>query len=252
MSQPYYTFDQRRKILIPGVHDLTIAVAAELWIEIAKNSIQDHDFFAVALSGGSTPKKIFQKLSTLENALDWTKVYLFWSDERAVLPTDPESNYQMAMNEGFLSNLPIPKHQIFRMVAEENIAINAAAYEEIILNKLGSRPFDLVMLGMGEDGHTASLFPHTEALKIKNQLVAANYVPQKKCWRMTLTYECINSARHICILALGASKADILEKVLLGALKSEEYPIQLVGTETNPALLILDSDAAKNLAAHLK
>lgn len=252
MSTAYYTLDSKHKIALPGDHDTTLSVAVDLWIEMALAAIQDHDFFAVALSGGSTPKKIFQRLSTMEKLLDWSKVFLFWSDERNVPPIDPESNYRMAMEEGGLSKLPIPQNQIFRMVAEENIEANANVYEEIIINKLGSHPFDLIMLGIGDDGHTASLFPFTEGLKKKGRLVIANYVPQKKCWRMTFTYECINCARHICIYALGDSKADILNEVLTGPHTPEKYPIQLIGTDTNPALWIIDSDAGKNLASRLK
>jgi 6-phosphogluconolactonase len=250
--EPYHILDQRRKIIIPGDQESTIAFAATHWIEIGRDSIAEHGFFAVALSGGSTPKKIFQKLCALEDQLDWTKVYLFWSDERSVPPTHPDNNYRMAMEEGGLSKLPIPTNQIFRMVAEEDIEANAKAYEDVILDKLGSHPFDLVMLGMGEDGHTASLFPHTNGLKTKGRLVIPNFVPQKNAWRMTFTYECINRSLHICLYVIGSAKAELLEKVLTGPLQYEEYPSQLIGTEAHPALWILDSEAGKNLAAHLK
>lgn len=250
--EPYHMLDLRRKIALPGDHDITLAFAADLWAQIADESIQEHGFFAVALSGGSTPKKIFQKLCTMEERVDWSKVFLFWSDERSVPPTHPDSNYRMALEEGGLSKLPIPKNQIFRMVAEEEIEANAKAYEDVILDKLGSHPFDLVMLGMGDDGHTASLFPHTEALKTKGRLVVPNFIPQKNSWRMTFTYECINRSLHICLYVTGTTKAEILEKVLLGPNDPEAYPSQLVGTQTNPALWIVDSEAGKNLAAHLK
>ena len=249
---PYQTLDERRKIVLPGDHDVTLSFAADMWIEIARESIQEHGFFAVALSGGSTPVKIFQKLCDLEEKLDWSKVYLFWSDERSVLPTHPDSNYRMAMEEGGLSKLPIPKNQIFRMIAEEDIEANAKAYEDVILDKLGSHPFDLVMLGMGDDGHTGSLFPYTKALKTKGRLVIPNFVPQKNSWRMTFTYECINRSRHICLYVLGASKAEMLEKVLLGPSHPDELPSQLIGSASNPALWIVDSDASKNLAARLQ
>jgi len=248
---PYQTLDERRRLALPGDHDNTLAFSVDLWIQIANESIQHHGFFAVALSGGSTPKKIFQQLCGMPNALDWSKVYLFWSDERNVVPTDHDSNYRMAMSEGGLSKLPILKDHIFRMVAEEDLELNAKAYEEKILEKLGAHPFDLIMLGMGDDGHTASLFPHTEALKVKGKLVVPNYITQKNTWRMTFTYECINRARHICLYVLGSSKAEVLENVLLGSLKPEEYPSQLIGTKSNPALWIIDSDASKNLVPRL-
>jgi 6-phosphogluconolactonase len=242
-----YILDNRRKLTIPGDHETTLAFAVDLWLEIALESIKDHNFFAVALSGGSTPKKIFQKLSTMEDRLDWSKVFLFWGDERSVAPTHPDSNYRMAMEEGGLSKLPISKNQIFRMVAETDIEENAKAYEDTILDKLGSHPFDLIMLGMGEDGHTASLFPHTQGLKVKGRLVIPNFVPQKNTWRMTFTYECINRSRQICIYVLGEEKALILEKVLADSTHPDDYPIQLIGSSTNPALWIIDAPAAKNL-----
>jgi 6-phosphogluconolactonase len=250
--EPYHIVDARRKVVMPGDHEVTLAFAADHWIQIANESIQDHGFFAVALSGGSTPKKIFQRLATMADRLDWSKVYLFWSDERSVPPTHPDSNYRMAMEEGGLSKLPISQNQIFRMVAEEDIETNAKAYEDVILDKLGSHPFDMVMLGLGEDGHTASLFPHTDALKAKGRLVVPNFVPQKNSWRMTFTYECINRSLHICIYAIGPTKTEILEKVLLGPHNPLEYPSQVIGTQTNPALWIIDSEAGKNLAAKLK
>ena len=252
MAESYYILDPRRKLALPGDHAVTLAFATDLWIQIANESIQDHGFFAVALSGGSTPKKIYERLCILEDQVDWSKVFLFWSDERSVPPTHPDSNYHMAMEEGGLSKLPIPKNQIFRMVAEENIEENAKAYEDIILDKLGSHPFDLVMLGMGDDGHTASLFPHSQALKTKGRLVVPNFVPQKNAWRMTFTYECINRSLHMCLYVMGASKADILEKVLLGPPNPQEFPSQMIGTPSNPALWIIDSEAGKNLTAHLK
>jgi 6-phosphogluconolactonase len=249
---PYHILDNRRKIVIPGESAMTVAFSVNLWLEMAVEAICDHGFFAVALSGGTTPKKIYQKLAALEDQLDWSKVFLFWSDERSVPPTDPASNYHMAMEEGGLKKLPIPQNQIFRMMVEEEIETNAKAYEDIILDKLGAHPFDLVMLGMGDDGHTASLFPHTQALKIQGRLVVPNYIPAKNTWRMTMTYTCINRSNNICIYVVGAAKVEILEKVLSGPLAPEEYPSQLIGTVDHPALWIVDTAAGKNLVAHLK
>lgn len=249
MIDPYHTLDTRRKIALPGNEEITLAFAVDQWIEIARESIQDHGFFAVALSGGSTPKKIFEKLTLFKDRVDWAKVYLFWSDERSVPPNHPESNFRMAMEEGGLSHLPIPRNQIFRMVAEEDIELNAKAYEDTILDKLGALPFDLVMLGLGEDGHTASLFPYTDALKIQGRLVVPNFVPQKNTWRMTFTYSCINRSRHICIYVMGASKAEVLKKILYGQEKPEEFPSQLIGTDLHPALWIIDDEAGKNLSS---
>ncbi|MCH9626465.1 MAG: 6-phosphogluconolactonase [Chlamydiales bacterium] len=251
MKKEPLKFDERRLLALPGEADETLAFAVENWLEIAAESIADHGFFAVALSGGSTPKKIFQALSEKPKVIDWKKVYLFWGDERSVVPTDSDSNYHMALEQGGLKKLPILKEHIFRMVAESDIEANAVAYEKIIQEKLGAHPFDLVMLGMGDDGHTASLFPHTEALHVEDRLVVANHVPQKETWRMSLTYPCINRARHIALYVMGSGKSEVLEKVLTSELNPELYPSQKIGTRSNPALWIVDLEASQNLLAHL-
>ena len=243
----FFSFDDRRDIAHPGDKEKTLNFAVEHFISCGKEAIKTHGAFIVALSGGSTPKAIFEKLSSpaFSGSLDWLKVLLFWGDERAVSPTSHESNFRMAMDAG-LKSLSIPHTQIFRMVAEENIEENARAYEKQIRETLGPRPFDLVMLGMGEDGHTASLFPGTRALEEKTALVVANEVPQKKTWRMTLTYPCINRAKNIVLYVLGASKADMVHKVLKEK-REPPYPVALIGTTGNKALWILDTDAANKI-----
>jgi 6-phosphogluconolactonase len=240
-------FDDRRQIIVPGDTATTLIYCVEHFIALSKAAIKDHGAFFAALSGGSTPKSIFQHLASAAYApmVEWNKVHLFWSDERAVPPESPESNYHMAMQTTLL-NL-VPKEQIHRMHAEEKIEENAKAYEMQIAATLKGHPFDLVMLGMGEDGHTASLFPYTEALKETNRKVIANYLPDKKIWRMTLTYECINQAHHCAIYVLGASKKTTLAEVLLSPPQFDRYPIQKIGTVTHPALWIADQDAAAGL-----
>lgn len=242
------SWDSRRNLIVPGDNEKTIVYCVEHFIAAAQEAIQNHGAFYVALSGGSTPKAIFQLLtsSAYENRIAWNKVHLFWSDERAAPPDDPDSNYHMAMLAG-LSRMPIPPQQVHRMEAEANIEEKALAYENKIHEVLKGRPFDFVMLGMGEDGHTASLFPHTEGLSIENRLVIANYIPQKKTWRMTMTYSCINSAKHIAIYVLGASKKQTLVDVLTSPYQPDHYPIQKIGTPLHPALWIADKDAAAGI-----
>jgi 6-phosphogluconolactonase len=244
------SWDERRDVIVPGDTQMTLIFCVEHFISLSKQAIKDHGAFFVALSGGSTPKAIFERLSSppYDTMVEWNKVFLFWGDERAVPPDDRDSNYHMAMHAG-LSRMPIPKDQIHRMHAEENIQENALAYEQAIAAALKGRPFDLVMLGMGEDGHTASLFPHTEALNVQNRLVVANYVTQKQVWRMTFTYDCINQANNIAIYVLGAGKKDMLAEVLLSAHQPERYPIQNVGTTAHHALWIADEAAAAELIA---
>lgn len=244
LTQKIETWDERRQYVVPGNTEETIRFAAEHWIHSAKRSIQRRGRFAVALSGGSTPKAIFQLLST-EKELEWDKVYLFWSDERGVPPNHPDSNYHMAMESG-LKNLPIPEAQIFRMAAEHTPEAKARDYEDKIGRILDKNFFDLVMLGVGEDGHTASLFPHSPALEIQDRLVYSQFLPEKNSWRMTLTFRCINESQQAVIYALGPSKASIVPTVLNAALVSP-YPASRIGTPSHPALWMLDAPSALNL-----
>jgi len=252
-APPFYRLDERRIIAIPGNEQAALDFSVNFILNVANESIADHGFFSIALSGGSTPKKIYQLISgsPYSKSTDWSRFLIFFSDERSAPPTDPESNYKMAMDSG-IGKLPIPKENIFRMVGEESIQENAQKYGESIKNKLGSKPFDLIMLGMGEDGHTASLFPHTKGLKEDKLLVIANFVPQKETWRMSFTYQLINSARNTCIYVLGQSKAEMVEKVLTSPYDPENYPIQKVGTVEHPALWIMDEGASQKILKHLK
>lgn len=247
------SWDERRDLIIPGNYTASIIFCVEHFVALAKKAIQDHGSFYVALSGGSTPKAIFEHLTVRSHLTqsDWEKIHLFWSDERATPPTHPESNYKMAMDAG-LSKMPIPPEQIHRMVAEIEIEANALAYEELIKKTLKNRPFDLVMLGMGDDGHTASLFPYTQGLKVTGRLVIANFLPDKKIWRMTMTFECINSAKHIAVYVLGAQKKFMLLDVLKSPENFERLPAQQVGTKEHKALWIADEAAASELMNAMK
>lgn len=239
-------FDDRRHLIIAGDHAETITFALEHFIETANQALTARGAFCVALSGGSTPKEIYQKLASplYRTRIDWARVHLFWSDERSVPPTSAESNYHMAMEAG-LNTLPIPKEHIHRMVAEEKIEENAAQYEALVKE----RTFDLIMLGMGEDGHTASLFPGTEALNETKRLVVPNHVPQQNTWRMTFTYPLINAAKQTAIYVLGGEKKERLLAVLKPKPEDPPYPIQKIGTREHPALWIVDKEAATLISA---
>jgi 6-phosphogluconolactonase len=243
-------WDERREIIIPGDYPITVIFCVEHFIALSKQAIKDHNAFFVALSGGSTPKAIFEHLTSppYDQMIEWNKLHLFWSDERAVLPNHPDSNYHMAMQAG-LSKMPIPKEQIHRMRAEENIEENALDYEQKMGAVLKGCPFDLIMLGMGEDGHTASLFPNTQGLHVENRVVIANFLPEKKTWRMTFTFACINQALNIAIYVLAASKKQTLAEVLLSPSQFDRYPVQRVGTTSHHALWIVDEAAAEDLIA---
>ncbi len=246
-----YSWDQRRDLAVPGGYEETLTFCVEHFVTTAQNAIHHHDKFFVALSGGSTPKAIYEALASAryQSKIDWKKVYLFWSDERSVSPDDKDSNYNMAMRSG-LQKLPIPEMQIFRMVAETDINENARKYEQKIQATLGKHLFDLIMLGMGDDGHTASLFPQTEALREENKWVVANFIPQKKTWRMTMTLPCINRASQIVLYVLGEKKAKMLSQVLTQ--KQALLPSAKVGSSKHKALWIADKDAAKDLLKLIK
>ncbi len=243
ITKSIQNFDERRDIVVPGDKEATLHYCVEHFIHLANEAINKKNTFSVALSGGSTPASIYRLLSQKENRdrVDWSKVLVFWSDERAVPPEDKESNYHMAMEAG-LSRLPLDSNNIFRMKAESDIEENALEYEKLIQSHIPEGVFDLVMLGMGEDGHTASLFPQTHGLHSGNRLVVANYIPDKKCWRMTFTFKSINEASHSVIYVMGKNKAQMLEKALSGPYTPDIIPIQRVGTLQKKALWILDAE----------
>ena len=240
------SWDERRDVALPGDHKETLKFALEHLLNAYKEAIAAKGAFYIALSGGSTPKALFSLLTIPPSSLeiDWKKVHLFWSDERSVPKDDPDSNYHMAMEAGF-AKIGIPDNQIHRMEAESLIEEHALNYEKLIRSTLKGKGFDYLMLGMGEDGHTASLFPGTKGLQSLDRLVIANYIPEKNTWRMTLTFECINASSHIVLYILGKGKKEKISEVL--SLKESIYPVQQIGTKTHKALFIIDNDAAELL-----
>ena len=179
--------------------------------------------------------------------MNWRHVWLLWSDERAVPPESSSSNYHMAMEAG-LGCLEIPKQQILRMEAEQEIVLNAKRYAKQI-EQLGK--MDLVMLGMGEDGHVASLFPETEALLEEKKLVTANWVPKLNCWRMTMTYPAFECAELTVVYVSGATKAETLKAVWEGKKDPLTLPAQRIGTPRAPALWMCDIPAASRLSENM-
>jgi len=242
------SWDERRDLLIPGDKATTLDVCIRHFVSICNSAIETHGSFFVALSGGSTPKAVYELLCSepYRSQIEWDKVHLFWGDERNVPPDHPESNYKMAMDAGF-EKMPIPRDQIHRMKGEDPIEEHAKAYNRLLEDMLEDRQFDLVILGMGEDGHTASLFPQTDGLKAEGKWAIANYVPQKNTWRMSLTFPAINSADHIVIYVIGEAKKMTLRDVLKSDLQIERYPIQNIGTKESKALWIIDDAAASEL-----
>jgi 6-phosphogluconolactonase len=226
--------------------------AAEKFCEVGSSCIREHGRFTVALSGGSTPRGLHQELVTrFSTQLNWNDVFFFWGDDRHVPPDNADSNYRMA-NETLLSKLAIPQDQLFRIATELPDAGEAARrYEQTIRDffrsTAGSFPrFDFVLLGMGPDGHTASLFPGTTALKENQHFVVANWVEQIKAFRITFTYPVLNNAASVMFLVSGDEKADMVRK----ALKEPEanLPCQGVRPNNGELLWFLDNGAATKLA----
>jgi 6-phosphogluconolactonase len=217
-------------------------------------AVQARGVARIAVSGGTTPKAMFALLADLSAPyfarVPWDKLHLFWVDERCVGPTDAESNYRMT-NEAMLSKVPLPAAQVHRIEGELEPQAAAARYEAALRAEFGQDDavFDLVLLGMGDDGHTASLFPHTAALHETAPLAVANHVPQKDTWRVTLTSPVINAGREVAFLIEGAGKAQVLADVFLGAYDPEAKPSQLVRPVSGSLTLLLDAAAAAKLPA---
>jgi 6-phosphogluconolactonase len=241
--------DTKREVLIAEDEDAATDFASVRFIAIAQKAIIEHQFFSCALLGGTTGVKFLQKLTALETSknLDWSKIRLFWSDERACAPDSPDSNYGNALP--YLQNAPFKEATLFRMPADApDLAIACQKYEVIIKENCLEGRFDLVLLGAGKDGHTASLFPFSAALHVQNRLVAPCYVPEKAMRRMSLTFPCINEARKIIVIILGKEKANIVQKAFFAGKEPDKYPIQSIGAGSGPALFITDSDAASALS----
>jgi 6-phosphogluconolactonase len=228
--------------------------AAEEVLRAAKEAVAQRGRFTIALSGGSTPKNLFNLLATnARNVLPWDRTFFFWGDERHVPPTDPDSNYHMA-EETMLSKIPVAAGNVFRIAAENPDAAAAAeAYEQTLRKFFQLEPgqvpvFDLILLGMGPDGHTASLFPNSAGLQEKSRLVIANWVDKLKTSRLTLTLPVLNAARCVAFLVSGADKATVLKTVLEDDVPGEQYPSKLVHPNDGKLIWLLDRAAASELS----
>lgn len=231
------------------------AAAAEEIVRIANEAVSEHGRFTIALSGGSTPKSLYNLLATnARSTLPWEKMFFFWGDERHVPPTDPESNYCMA-NEAMLSKIPVPASRVFRFAGENPDATAAAeAYEKTVRKFFQLAPdeiprFDLILLGMGPDGHTASLFPGTAALQERTRLAVANWVEKMKTTRLTLTLPVLNAAHYVAFLVSGTDKATVLHAVIEENVPGEQYPAKLVQPKDGRLIWFLDRAAASTLSS---
>lgn len=222
--------------------------AAEMIVTLAEDALTHQEQFSIGLSGGSTPRALLALLAGDDFAprLDWSGIHVFWGDERCVPPDHPESNYRMA-RLALLEHVPVPPTHIHRMRGELDPAQAAQEYENDLRHFFAAENaprFDLLLQGMGEDGHTASLFPGTAALIETERWVTENYVPRLNTWRITLTAPAINAAAHIIFLVTGATKAETLMEVLHGDYQPEVYPAQLIRPVTGELIWMVDEAAA--------
>jgi len=232
--------------IFPNFEELT-EFAAEKFVALAKTAIKERGQFTVSLSGGSTPKALYELLASdrFKDEIYWKNVRFFFGDERNVLPDEDESNFLM-VNEALFLPLNISADKIYRWHTEieppENIA---ADYAEHIENFFKGFPkFDLMLLGMGDDGHTASLFPYTAALKETAKSACANFVEKLNTTRLTLTFPVINCADNVVFLVKGTDKSEVLKSVLEGEFQPEKFPSQLVKPESGELLWLIDETAA--------
>ncbi len=216
--------------------DALYAALEKQWQRIAHAAIADHGAFHVALAGGSTPRNFYKKLAQ-QSVVDehcWHKTHIYFGDERCVPQDHSDSNYRMA-KETLLSSVPLlPEHVHAMFSADFSVEQNVARYETLLHDTLpqdvnGCPVFDLVLLGMGDDGHTASLFPDTEILHESVKSVAAQFVQKLNVWRISLTFPTINAANHVAVLVAGDAKAKILADILSAEKNAvARYPIQQV------------------------
>jgi 6-phosphogluconolactonase len=223
--------------------------AAQEFHRLAEAAVQERGRFSVALSGGNTPRTVYSLLASEHKQLPWDSIHIFFGDERHVPPEDPDSNFRMA-SESLLSRVAIPEKNVHRIHAEMDAEAAAAEYDQELrdffhLSDHDWPRFDLIFLGLGEDGHTASLFPGSKALTETSRRVVANWVTKFKTFRITFTLPVLNHAAEVIFLVSGAAKAQILNEVLRPGAK--KYPAQSVQPENGRLLWLVDQDAGSLL-----
>ena len=244
------------EIRIAADREALARMAADEFAVRAEAAIRARGAFAVALSGGSTPKDLYALLASDEQpfrrSIAWDKVHFFWGDERHVPPDDSQSNYRMA-REAMLSKLPVPPGNVHRILAEKpDAAEAAAAYEQTLRDFFRLAPaelprFDLVLLGLGPEGHTASLFPGNSVGDDAARLAAAPWVEKLNSFRITLTPAALNRAARVAFLVGGADKAEIVADVIYGPQRPDELPAQCIRPELTNIVWLLDRAAAAKL-----
>ncbi len=245
--------DHARVKIFPDAHLLAKA-AAEQFIQTAERTIELNGIFSAALSGGSTPSLLYSLLGSdpYRERVNWSKTHFFWGDERCVPPTHPDSNFLKAKNL-LLDHIAIPEANVHRIRAEMSPKQAAEDYEETLLRFFSSLTdeeerkqagFDLALLGVGDDGHTASLFPGTPVVHEDVRWVDAVYVDKLAAWRVTLTPALLNRSKQIVFLAAGAGKSNTLQRVIYGVFQPDRYPAQIIRADKGMLIWMVDEAAA--------
>jgi 6-phosphogluconolactonase len=216
------------------------ADATDFILDQAHKAIGERNEFRIALSGGNTPRPVYTRLAYVAHDLPWELIRITFSDERCVPPDDPQSNFRMARETLFVP-ASVPDKSITRMRGEIDPQVSASEYEDdldVLAARRGEQIYqhDLILLGIGEDGHTASLFPGTAGLEESQRKVIANFVPQLNSWRLTFTFPLINHARQICFLADAAKKSQLIKRVLEG---DPQLPASRVNSATGDVTWII-------------
>jgi 6-phosphogluconolactonase len=221
------------------------SAAADLVADAAASAIREHDLFTLALSGGHTPALLYETLAAEPylSRIEWPKVEFFFGDERCVPPQHPDSNFAVAQKLLF-DRAPIPADNIHRIRGEIEPEAAAIEYGQLLKRTFGDGGVDLALLGMGTDGHTASLFPHTAALAETHHRCVANYVPHLKSWRVTMSAPFLNRSAAVVVMATGKDKALRIEEVLEGERDPQRLPIQLIDPPEGTLTWLMDTAAA--------
>lgn len=214
--------------------------AANFIVDLAHKALAERNEFRIALSGGNTPRPIYSEIARLAHDLPWERILITFGDERCVAPDDPRSNYRMA-RESLFRPAVVPEKSIMRMRGEIDPQIAAQEYEDelgLLGTQRGEQIYrhDLILLGLGDDGHTASLFPGTAALEENTRRIVANFVPKLNAWRLTFTFLLINHARHVCFLINADKHAELIERVLSG---DTQYPAARINPSAGQLTWIL-------------
>jgi 6-phosphogluconolactonase len=237
-------------IIIVENRELLAHQAANFFIISALKAIRRKDRFTVALAGGTTPKQTYSLLcnSQYSEQIDWKKTHLFWGDERMVSPDHADSNFCM-IKQTLIDFISIPPQNVHRIQGELEPRNAAQIYAKELKTFFDSEvpKFDLILLGMGDDGHTASLFPHTSVLEVSDRVVTENFIPKLNAWRITLTAKTINAGNQIVFLVAGIEKAEALSNVLEGQHQPQTYPSQLITPENGELIWLIDQEAASKL-----